>query len=283
MATEYNMAEYDSDEDGEGLAGSPPEQNLFSAALFLQDLLASQDIPHALTGGFSLRLRGSDRQARQIDFAVQPSGGMRQLKEMLRPYSRSALSDIKQLVHVCSPAILTSGRSIRYPNMCEGIMKIFVETGPGFDDCAASKRIEVDLKAPGKSPARSESTNALAHRYPQGIAGSPLDLSESRIEISADVGNGRTEKFTLLDLFHALNGKLKVLYERRYERDLRDVQWFLSKHSGEIRGFIEDLDEDGLRAFVESLPDEKKAFWSTFFDLSDSETDRDNDTKASHR
>jgi hypothetical protein len=38
---------------------------------------------------------------------------------------------------------------IRYPNMCEGIMKIFVETGPGYDECAVARRIEVDLKAPG--------------------------------------------------------------------------------------------------------------------------------------
>lgn len=85
------MADYESDDEDEEFPDPPPEQNLFSAALFLQDLLASHDIPHALTGGFSLRLRGSKRQARQIDFAVQPSGGMRQLKDMLRPYSRLAL------------------------------------------------------------------------------------------------------------------------------------------------------------------------------------------------
>jgi hypothetical protein len=94
MATEYNMADYESDEDGEQFTDLPPEQNLFSAARFLQDLLASHDIPYALTGGFSLRLRGSGRKARQIDFAVQPSGGMRQLKDMLRPYSRSAASNV---------------------------------------------------------------------------------------------------------------------------------------------------------------------------------------------
>lgn len=89
------MADYESDdEDGLGLSDLPPEENLFSAALFLQDLLASNDIRHALTGGFSLRLRGSDRQARQIDFAVQPAGGMRQLKEVLRPYPRLAFFSV---------------------------------------------------------------------------------------------------------------------------------------------------------------------------------------------
>ena len=86
------MADYESDEDGEEVSDVLPEQNLFSATLFLQNLLASHAIPYALTGGFSLRLRGSNRQARQIDFAVQPSGGMRQLKEVLRPYPRSAFS-----------------------------------------------------------------------------------------------------------------------------------------------------------------------------------------------
>lgn len=227
MATEYNMADYESDEDGEEFSESPPEQNLFSAALFLQHLLASNDIPHALTGGFSLRLRGSDRRARQIDFAVQPSGGMRQLKEMLRPYSR-----------------------VRYPNICEGIMKIFVETGPGFDECATHRRVEVDLKAPG-------------------VAGSPLELSKCRIEITADVGDGRVEKFTLLDLLHALNGKLKVLYERRHQRDFQDIQWFLSEYSEEIRRSGDDLDEDGLGVYINSLPSEKRAFWIDFFHFSD--------------
>lgn len=228
MATEYNMADYESDDDdGEGFPDPPPDQNLFSAALFLQNLLASNDVPHAVTGGFSLRLRGGDRRARQIDFAVQPAGGMRQLKEILRPYPR-----------------------VRYPNICEDIMKIFVETGPGFDECVTYRRIEVDLKAPG-------------------IAGSPLELSKCRVEITAEAGDGRVEKFTLLDLPHALNGKLKVLYDRRYQRDFQDVQWYLSEHGEEIRGSGEILDEDGLRTFVDSLPSEKRTYWRSFLDFAD--------------
>ncbi len=99
------MADYESDEDGEGFLKLPPEQNLFSAALFLQSLLASHAIPHAITGGFSLRLRGSDRKARQIDFAVQPSGGMRQLKEVLRPCPRLAFS-YASLIECHNPGIL---------------------------------------------------------------------------------------------------------------------------------------------------------------------------------
>ncbi|ERF74179.1 hypothetical protein EPUS_03369 [Endocarpon pusillum Z07020] len=220
MATEYNMADYESDEDGEEFINLPPEQNLSSTALFLQSLLASHNIPHAITGGFSLRLRGSDRKARQIDFAVQPSGGMRQLKEVLRPCPR-----------------------VRYPNICEGIMKIFVETGPGFDECAEYRRIEVDLKAPG-------------------IAGSPLDLSKSRVEITAKMHDGRNEKFTLLDLSHALNGKLKVLYERRYERDFEDVAWFFANYPQEIRKFSGDLDQYGLGVFFDSLGVDERTSWS---------------------
>jgi hypothetical protein len=275
MATEYNMADYESDE-GEEFLDPPQEQNLFSAALFLQELLASHDIPHALTGGFSLRLRGRDRQARQIDFAVQPSGGMRQLKEMLRPYPRSAYPE-EQNRGLVQSWILTSGRRIRYPNMCEGIMKIFVETGPGFDDCAAYRRIEVDLKGPGKMSTILASCNDLADLNCQGIAGSPLDLEKCRIEITADVGNGRAEKITLLDLIHALNGKLKVLYERRYERDFQDVHWFLAEYPEQIRKHADELDEDGLRTFIDSLPNEKSAFWNNFFDLSDLESEHGSD------
>lgn len=97
-----------------------------------------------------------------------------------------------------------------------------------------------------------------------------MDLRKCRIEITANVGNGRQEKFTLLDVFHALNGKLKVLYERRYPRDFNDVQWYLSKYQEEIRksGGNDQLDEDGLRTFIDSLPSEKGAVWKKFFRLS---------------
>jgi hypothetical protein len=104
-----------------------------------------------------------------------------------------------------------------------------------------------------------------------------VEMSNCRIEITADVGKARVEKFMLLDVFHALNGKLKVLYERRYERDFQDVQWFLSEYTDEIRTFGDDLDEDGLRAFIESLPDDKRVSWSTFFDLSDSEGEHESE------
>jgi hypothetical protein len=161
--------------------------------------------------------------------------------------------------------------------MCEGIMKIFVETGPGFDDCAAYRRIEVDLKGPGKMSTIHESCNDLADLNCQGIAGSPLDLEKCRIEITADVGDGRAEKITLLDLIHALNGKLKVLYERRYARDFQDVHWFLAEDPEQIRKHADELDEDGLRTFIDSLPNEKSAFWNSFFDLSDLESEHGSD------
>ena len=109
-------------------------------------------------------------------------------------------------------------------------------------------------------------------------------MSNCRLEITAEVGTGHVEKFMLLDLFHALNGKLKVLYERRYERDIQDVQWFLSEYTNEIRKFADDLDEDGLRAFIESLPDEKRADWNTFFELSDSDSEHEiEDVQGSFR
>jgi hypothetical protein len=100
----------------------------------------------------------------------------------------------------------------------------------------------------------------------QGIAGSPLDLSRSRIEVRADVGNGTSEKFTLLDLFHALNGKLKVLYERRYERDFEDVRWFFERYPEEVRKFGNDLDEYGLSVFLDSLQDDERKPWTDLLD-----------------
>ena len=160
-------------------------------------------------------------------------------------------------------------RRVRYPNICEGIMKIFVETGPGFDECAEYRRIEVDLKAPGKFSAIIQSCETSTHLRFQGIAGSPLDLSKSRVEITAEIHDGRNEKFTLLDLSHALNGKLRVLYERRYERDFEDVAWFFAKYPQEIRNFSGDLDEDGLGVFFDSLEGDERTPWSDIVDRLD--------------
>lgn len=51
-----------------------------------------------------------------------------------------------------------------------------------------------------------------------------LPSRQDRVDITANMVNGRREKFTLLDLGNPSNRKLKVLFERssRYERDFRD-------------------------------------------------------------
>lgn len=89
------------------------------------------------------------------------------------------------------------------------------------------------------------------------------------------MGNGRIEKFTLLDLFHALNGKLKVLYERRYERDFQDVGWFFAKYPNEIRKMSDDLDEYGLSVWFDSLGADKRTPWSEIFDRLEVDKDAD--------
>jgi hypothetical protein len=163
--------------------------------------------------------------------------------------------------------------------MCEGIMKIFVETGPSFDHCGEHRKIEVDLKTPGQSlytkpafpPLQASSLRKLG-TFPEenresdwrwintGIAGNPADLTTALAEITTSALNlddsnvDSAKPFPVLDLVHALNVKLHVLYERRFARDFQDVQWFLDRYPDEIRDCVDKLDEDGLAAFIASLP-----------------------------
>jgi hypothetical protein len=130
---------------------------------------------------------------------------------------------------------------------------------PSTEELRSISRHQVTSLPPSRSA-------RLANRLCRGIAGSPLELSKSRVDIIADVGDGRSEKFTLLDLFHALNSKLKVLYERRYERDFQDVAWFFAKYPNDIRKMSDDLDEYGLGVWMDSLGADKKTRWSEIFD-----------------
>jgi len=141
MADRYSLVNYDSDEELAKHPNGPPMENLMSACIHIVELLRSANLNFAVMGGFGLRLRGSPRPTRDIDVAVEAR--MAQLWPLVEPQTRCDLTDQKSLetFEIADESRLT----IPNTKMIEGVMKIFVKTGPEYDHCVKSMRIEVDL------------------------------------------------------------------------------------------------------------------------------------------
>jgi hypothetical protein len=50
-----------------------------------------------------------------------------------------------------SLALLSCSIVIPDSRLVEGIVKVFVKTGPGWDECAEAHRIEIDIKQAGEA------------------------------------------------------------------------------------------------------------------------------------
>ena len=87
MAPVYNVADLPDSSDEEANP-PPPDVNMVSAARFVRDLLGQAHVEYAIIGGFSLRVRGSERMTRDVDIAVMPPGGERQIREIFQSFSR---------------------------------------------------------------------------------------------------------------------------------------------------------------------------------------------------
>ena len=61
-------------------------QQLVSAADFMSRVFQANEVPYAFMGGFALRLRGSDRETRDVDIAVGCT--MLRLIEVLSAHTR---------------------------------------------------------------------------------------------------------------------------------------------------------------------------------------------------
>lgn len=70
MASQYNLLEYDSDEEKYKYP-DVPIGNLVSAAFLVANLLERNGIPYGLMGGFAVRILGGDRDTRDVDIAFQ--------------------------------------------------------------------------------------------------------------------------------------------------------------------------------------------------------------------
>ncbi|KAK2790934.1 hypothetical protein FQN52_005379 [Onygenales sp. PD_12] len=119
--------------------GSGLSPNLVSAAFFIAGLLDRHGIIYGLMGGFAVKLMGDTRNTRDVDIAFQAPGGMRDLWRVVEPEPCLVIPNTKLL---------------------SNMMKLFVLTGPGYDNSPTAPRVEVDLIENGIDP------SAHNHRYP---------------------------------------------------------------------------------------------------------------------
>ncbi|KAL4940721.1 hypothetical protein BDV06DRAFT_213237 [Aspergillus oleicola] len=97
--------------------------NLASAAPFIASMLERASIPYGIIEGLlAVRLIGGDRTTKDVFQA-----SMRRMWEVIR-----------------GRRVMGYGSRLKIPNsrLISNIMKVFVKTGPGFDNCARSFEVE---------------------------------------------------------------------------------------------------------------------------------------------
>jgi hypothetical protein len=95
--------------------------------------------------------------------------------------------------------------------LVEGVVKVFVKTGPHYDACSEHHRIEVDIKQAGfrNSPRKLE-----GNVYRVG----PLDLFDQPIF------------FDVLGITSMMRVKVECCLTREEQRDFDDVKFMLREH-----------------------------------------------------
>jgi hypothetical protein len=105
--------------------------------------------------------------------------------------------------------------------LVEGVLKIFVKTGPTWDDCREQHRIELDIKQAG------------FRNSPRKLAGNidqvgPFDLFKTPVH------------FNVLNIASMMRIKVECCLTREEQRDFDDVKFMLGKYYGEVRRAVED-------------------------------------------
>ncbi|KAK2756973.1 hypothetical protein FQN54_004941 [Arachnomyces sp. PD_36] len=225
MASRYNLIEYDSDEEKEKYPDIPLP-NLVSAALFIAGLFDRSGIPYAVMGGFAVKLMGGTRDTRDVDIAFQAPGKMGDLWRIVEAESRLVIPNTKLL---------------------SNIVKVFVLTGPGHDNCEQSIPVEVDL-------------------IENGYQNSPRELGSNRRPLTINSTSGQKQIYAI-DIFYLLQGKMAAFSTRASNNDMRDIQYLLRTFSNEIRGFSNRLNPEAVTAFLEAVPAQHRPQWRSFMGL----------------
>ena len=118
--------------------------------------------------------------------------------------------------------------------LVEGVLKIFVKTGPSFDHCKEQHRIEVDIKQAGfrNSPRKLEGNVDQV---------GPFDLFTTPVH------------FNVLNIASMMRIKVECCLTREEPRDFDDIKFMLGQHHGDVCRAVEDgiIDPDELAEVIQ--------------------------------
>ncbi|KAK2783219.1 hypothetical protein FQN53_009305 [Emmonsiellopsis sp. PD_33] len=153
---------------------------------------------------------GDTRNTRDVDIAFQAPGGMRDLWRVVEPEPCLVIPNTKLL---------------------SNMMKLFVLTGPGYDNSPTAPRVEVDL-------------------IENGFQSSPRDLSVNRKQPTVQTGSGPISIYAI-NILYLLRGKMAAFMSRSSDNDLQDsIHHLLRTYLEEIRASVHRLDPEAVRCFL---------------------------------
>ncbi|KAJ9300689.1 hypothetical protein DTO271G3_1853 [Paecilomyces variotii] len=223
MASRYSLVDYDSDEEVQKYPRIPIS-NLTSAAFFVAGILEQAGIQYGIMGGMAVKLMGGMRDTRDVDIAFDAPGKMRDLWRVLEVQTR---------------LIIPKERLI------SNIMRIFVRTGPGYDNCSRGIPVEVDL-------------------IECGYQNSPRDLGNHRTELQLTVDSAPRSIY-VIDILYLLRGKMAAFMSRGSDNDRDDITYLLRAYPEAVQGIKDKLDPIAVDCFLESVSSENREYWTRFF------------------
>ncbi|KKZ60630.1 hypothetical protein EMCG_04703 [[Emmonsia] crescens] len=129
--------------------------------------------------------------------------------------------------------------------LLSNMMKIFVLTGPGYDDCLTPPRVEVDL-------------------IENGFQSSPQELDVNRKQLTVQTSSGPRSIYTL-NILYLLRSKMAAFMSRSSENDLYDIRHLLRTYPDEIRACVHRLDPEAVVYFLGTVSEHNRAHWANSF------------------
>nr|POE94577.1 hypothetical protein CFP56_16816 [Quercus suber] len=127
--------------------------------------------------------------------------------------------------------------TIPAPKIAADVIKIFIKTGPGYDECKVRKNVEDDIALPG------------VKRTPRDIPNAAATVRGSRITLDGRVTN---PVLSTLDVPFVLKGKMYRYSDRGYDRYLRDIIFLLETYGDHVTQGRQILKIEDIEAFLES-------------------------------
>ena len=139
--------------------------------------------------------------------------------------------------------------------LIDGVIKVFVKTGPGYDACPGSYNVEIDLIIKGKLGVYLGGLSNVG----AGAKGSPRNVESEREPLRFyDSDRKQYLVFQGLNIRYMMKTKLRAHSDRGLPRDITDIFFLLDKYPEKVKLIAEDLDEDEVNCFIEKVNDPKR-------------------------